>query len=66
LGLRLTLLLFPLLCLAIIIMVRVHPTLYIVFAAMMLLKGNSYALNNPTKEMLYQPMSSTLKGEKLD
>lgn len=61
LGLRLTLLLFPSLCLAVIIMVRLHPTLYVVFAAMMLLKGNSYALNNPTKEMLYQPTSSAVR-----
>jgi AAA family ATP:ADP antiporter len=61
LGLRLTLLLFPTLCLAVIIFVRVHPTLYVVFGAMMLLKANSYALNNPTKEMLYQPTSSAVK-----
>jgi AAA family ATP:ADP antiporter len=61
LGLRLTLLLFPSLCLAIIIFVRLHPTLYVVFGAMMLLKANSYALNNPTKEMLYQPTSSAVK-----
>jgi len=61
LGLRLTLLLFPSLCLAVIIMVRLHPTLYVVFAAMMVLKANSYALNNPTKEMLYQPTSSAVR-----
>ena len=61
LGLRLTLLLFPTLCLLVIIFVRFRPTLYVVFAAMMLLKANSYALNNPTKEMLYQPTSSAVK-----
>jgi len=61
LGLRLTLLLFPTLCLMVIIFVRVKPTLYVVFAAMMLLKACSYALNNPTKEMLYQPTSSAVK-----
>jgi AAA family ATP:ADP antiporter len=61
LGLRLTLLLFPTLCLAVIIFVRLHPTLYVVFGAMMLLKANSYALNNPTKELLYQPTSSAVK-----
>ena len=61
LGLRLTLLLFPTLCLAVIVFVRVTPTLYVVFAAMMLLKACSYALNNPTKEMLYQPTSSAVK-----
>lgn len=61
LGLRSTLLLFPTLCLAVIIMVRLHPTLYTVFFAMMILKANSYALNNPTKELLYQPTSSAVK-----
>mmetsp|Transcript_14452 Transcript_14452/g.20372 ORF Transcript_14452/g.20372 Transcript_14452/m.20372 type:complete len:653 (-) Transcript_14452:188-2146(-) len=61
LGLRTTLLLFPTLCLAVIIFVRLHPTLYVVFAAMMMLKACSYALNNPTKEMLYQPTSSAVK-----
>jgi len=61
LGLRLTLLLFPSLCLAVIIFVRLKPTLYVVFAAMMILKASSYALNNPTKEMLYQPTSSGVR-----
>jgi AAA family ATP:ADP antiporter len=28
---------------------------------MMILKANSYALNNPTKEMLYQPTSTSVK-----
>lgn len=61
LGLRLTLLLFPSLCLGVIIMVRLHPTLYVVFLAMILLKGFSYSLNNPTKEMLYQPTSQAVR-----
>lgn len=61
LGLRLTLLLFPSLCLIVIIIVRLHPTLYVVFFAMIMLKANSYALNNPTKEILYQPTSSAVR-----
>jgi AAA family ATP:ADP antiporter len=61
LGLRTTLLLFPSICLIVIITVRLYPTLDVVFAAMMILKANSYALNNPTKEMLYQPTSSNVK-----
>jgi AAA family ATP:ADP antiporter len=61
LGLRTTLLLFPSICLVVIITVRLYPTLDVVFAAMMILKANSYALNNPTKEMLYQPTSSNVK-----
>jgi len=61
LGLRTTLLLFPSICLIVIVTVRMYPTLNVVFAAMMILKANSYALNNPTKEMLYQPTSSNVK-----
>lgn len=61
LGLRLTLLLFPTLCLIVIIVVRFYPTLYVVFFAMIMLKANSYALNNPTKELLYQPTSSAVR-----
>jgi ATP:ADP antiporter, AAA family len=60
-GLRMTLLLFPTLCLVVIIIVRLQPTLYVVFFAMMMLKANSYALNNPTKELLYQPTSSAVR-----
>ena len=61
LGLRLTLLLFPSLCLVVIIVVRMYPTLYVVFLAMILLKANSYALNNPTKEILYQPTGPAVR-----
>lgn len=61
LGLRLTLLLFPSLCLAVIVFVRLYPTLYVVFGAMMTLKACSYALNNPTKELLYQPTSPAVR-----
>lgn len=61
LGLRLTLLLFPSLCLMVIVFVRLYPNLYVVFGAMMMLKANSYALNNPTKEILYQPTSPAVK-----
>jgi len=61
LGLRSTLLLFPSICLTVIVTVRFYPTLDVVFAAMMILKANSYALNNPTKEMLYQPTNSNVK-----
>ena len=61
LGLRLTLLLFPSLCLTVIIFVRFFPTLNVVFFAMIMLKANSYALNNPTKEMLYQPTGAAVR-----
>mmetsp|Transcript_23330 Transcript_23330/g.73126 ORF Transcript_23330/g.73126 Transcript_23330/m.73126 type:complete len:294 (-) Transcript_23330:420-1301(-) len=60
-GLNRTLLAFPSLCCAAIAMVWTAPQLYVVFVAMMLLKAFSYALNNPCKEILYQPTSSAVK-----
>lgn len=60
-GLRRTLLLFPTLCLVVICTVRLHPDLYTVFGAMIALKACSYALNNPTKELLYQPTTPSIK-----
>ena len=56
LGLNRTLLLFPTLCLGAICFVYTTPTLEAVFLAMLLLKGFSYCLNNPCKEILYQPV----------
>ena len=61
LGLRWTLLLFPSLCLTVITIVRLNPTLNVTFGAMMAIKAASYSLNNPTKEILYQPTSSSVK-----
>ena len=61
LGLNKTLLLFPTLCLGAICTVYSHPTLEMVFLAMLLLKGFSYCLNNPCKEILYQPTSPAVK-----
>ena len=37
------------------------PTLWVVFLAMMVLKACSYSLNNPTKEILYQPTNQSVK-----
>jgi ATP:ADP antiporter, AAA family len=61
LGLRLTLLLFPSIILLMLVVVRFNPTLNTVFGAMMVFKACSYALNNPTKEILYQPTSPAVR-----
>lgn len=53
-GLQVTLISFPALLLACAVIVYVSPTIWVVFAVMMVMKGMSYALNNPTKEILYQ------------
>ncbi|KAJ1452110.1 ADP/ATP carrier protein [Pelagophyceae sp. CCMP2097] len=61
LGLKTTLVFFPSLCLAAICLVYVYPTLEMVFLMMLVLKGLSYSLNNPCKEILYQPTSQNIK-----
>ena len=61
LGLRITLLLFPTLLLAAGAVVYMHPSLELVFVVMLVLKALSYALNNPCKELLYQPTSKAVK-----
>ena len=55
LGLRSTLLLFPSICLAVIVTIRMYPTLNVVFAAMKIPKASSYAQRKSRKEILYQP-----------
>merc|ERR1711862_1087285 len=61
LGLNSTLVLFPALLIGTIVVVWVFPNLWVVFAAMMVLKALTYALHGPTKEILYQPTSSAVK-----
>ena len=60
-GLSMTLLAFPALLLICTIFVWFMPNIWVVFSVMMVIKGMSYALNNPTKEILYQATSTTIK-----
>lgn len=53
-GLTYTLIAFPALLLVCTVFVWVAPNIWVVFTAMMVIKGMTYALNNPTKEILYQ------------
>lgn len=59
-GLQVTLISFPALLLLCAVVVYISPTIWVVFAVMMVMKGMSYALNNPTKEILYQVRWSLL------
>jgi len=61
LGLRTTILIFPTICLIVVTIILLKPSLYLLFGAMILLKALSYALNNPTKEILYQPTNIDVK-----
>jgi AAA family ATP:ADP antiporter len=60
-GLTWTLIAFPVLLLGCTVLVFTMPNLWIVFFVMLIMKGMSYALNNPTKEILYQATSSSIK-----
>ncbi len=60
-GLRVCLLIFPAAILLTLFAVFFSPTLSVIFAAQVILKGLSYAINNPTKEMLYIPTSPDVK-----
>jgi AAA family ATP:ADP antiporter len=60
-GLTLTLIAFPVLLLVCTLIVWMSPHIWTVFAVMMVIKGMSYALNNPTKEILYQMTSTSIK-----
>lgn len=60
-GLTNTLIAFPVLLLFCTVMVWMSPTIWVVFGVMMVMKGMSYALNNPTKEILYQMTSTNIK-----
>lgn len=61
LGLRKALLLFPTLLVGAGALVYAYPSLELVFVMMLALKALSYALNNPCKELLYQPTSKAIK-----
>jgi len=61
LGLHATLLLYPLVTIALIALVFFSPTLFLLVFAMVLLRGLSFALNNPAKEMLYIGQSSDVR-----
>jgi AAA family ATP:ADP antiporter len=60
-GLTKTLISFPVLMLVCTIFVWIWPNIWVVFAVMMVMKGMSYALNNPTKEILYQMTNTAIK-----
>merc|ERR1719198_2596763 len=60
-GLKTTIMLFPTLCFIAMVLVYMIPTLPMVFVMMLVLKALRTALNNPCKELLYQPTSDAVK-----
>jgi len=60
-GLRICLLIFPISVGLILMLVFMVPSLTVIFISQVFLKGLSYAINNPSKEMLYIPTSPDVK-----
>ena len=61
LGLRLTLMLFPCTLIIAVHIVWTAPSMWVLFAVMVSIKGLAYALNNPSKEMLYMATTDSIK-----
>ena len=61
LGLRYTLMLFPTILMGVVAVVYLSPSMWVLFGTMVAIKGVSYALNNPSKEMLYMVTSDSIK-----
>ena len=60
-GLTFCLLIFPIAAGLVITNLYLNPTLWMAFTAMIVIKGVSYAVNNPAKEMMYIPTSKDVK-----
>jgi len=60
-GLTASLISFPVFMLVCTILVWLYPDIWMVFFVMIFIKAMSYALNNPTKEILYQMTSTAIK-----
>jgi len=61
LGVRYTLLIFPSLMFVCVILTNLVPDLWMIFVLLSLLKGMTYSLCDPVKELLYMPTSDTIK-----
>jgi len=60
-GIRLSLFIFPLICLTMLIITYLFPSASIFFTALVALRSFNYALNHPTREVLYIPTTKDIK-----
>ena len=60
-GLTFCLVMFPVTVGLVVSYVYISPGLWVVFGAMIAVKGLSYALNNPSKEVMYIPTTKDIK-----
>ncbi|MFC1894548.1 NTP/NDP exchange transporter [Candidatus Dependentiae bacterium] len=61
LGTRLSLFIFPAICIIILITTMLFPSSSAFFASFVLLRAVNYALNHPTREILYIPTTKSIK-----
>jgi len=60
-GVRVCLVLYPLITAVCVTLIAVHPSLWVLFGSMILLRGLAFALNTPTKEIVYIPEDADVR-----
>ena len=60
-GIRLSLFIFPTMCLGMLVMTYLFPTPEVFFAVLVALRALNYSLNHPTREVLYIPTTKDIK-----
>ena len=60
-GTRLSLFIFPVMCLAMLIVTYLFPTASVFFAVLVALRALNYSFNHPTREVLYIPTTKDIK-----
>ncbi|CAM9184042.1 unnamed protein product, partial [Ectocarpus fasciculatus] len=60
-GVRSSLMIFPSLLLSAVVLANLVPSLWVLFFIVSILKASAYSLNDPVKELLYQPTSVPIK-----
>lgn len=61
LGVRLSLLIFPIICLFMLVFTSIFPSHWVLFSTLVGLRAFNYALNHPTREVLYIPTTKAIK-----
>lgn len=60
-GIRLSLFIFPVMCLVLLLLTYQFPTSAVFFAVLVALRSLNYSLNHPTREILYIPTTKDIK-----
>lgn len=60
-GIRMSLFIFPVLCLLMVLTTYIFPSTSVFFMVLVLMRSFNYALNHPTREVLYIPTTKDIK-----